>query len=187
MLQERKMKIIPVNDHLVRNNFSPGFPVFSDSEPYIPKNQAWIDQAYLGELGHFLRIHEVGSRLPESLNFQEWRKAVCDTLVEKVSEIPNFVIKKEQNGLAIVEVDGRTIRKYLDPLFILGGHGFVYPYIPKDEIWIDTAQDRKEMGATLVHEKCERELMKQGLSYDFAHDYALVAERKFRKDRFGGR
>lgn len=181
------MKIIPVNGHLVRNTFSSGFPVFSDSESYIPKKQAWIDQAYLGELDHFLRIYEVGSRLPEELTFSEWRKAVCETLVERVSKIPDFLIKREQNGLAVVEVDGRIIRKHLDPLFILGGHDLAYHYIPKGEIWIDAIQDQKEKEPTLVHEKCERELMKQGLSYDFAHDYALVTERNFRRSRFGGR
>lgn len=64
--------------------------------------------------------------------------------------------------------------------FIQGGHGFVYPFVPKFEIWIDSTLDEDERLPVLVHEYTEMCLMRKGMGYDEAHDRATDAEYKYR-------
>ncbi|MDZ4385043.1 MAG: hypothetical protein U0944_01355, partial [Candidatus Moranbacteria bacterium] len=81
---------------------------------------------------------------------------------------------------------GREVRAKLDPDFFLGGHNLVYGYVPKNEIWIDDAQDGREIKYTLLHELHEAKLMEKGTSYDNAHDFSLATEKAARRnDGFG--
>ena len=63
-----------------------------------------------------------------------------------------------------------------------GGHGYVYKYIPKDEVWIDILPRMIDMVCNLSHEIYERYLMMtKNMKYDDAHDKALIIEQKYRK------
>jgi hypothetical protein len=89
----------------------------------------------------------------------------------------------ERDGFRIWIVDGAVVRRSVDPVFLYGGNGQRYLYVPPREIWIDHAITAEEFGYTVAHELRERELMaRQGLSYADAHDQALVLERRMRLD-----
>jgi len=66
--------------------------------------------------------------------------------------------------------------------FIVGGHGYVYDFIPKDEIWMDDDAAEDEFIYDLMHEFYERPLMKAGYEYSVAHERASEFELIARKD-----
>ena len=62
-----------------------------------------------------------------------------------------------------------------------GGNGYRYPFIPKDEIWIDAVEVRsKDIAFVIYHEAFESRLMKAGRDYDAAHKRANGVERELR-------
>ncbi len=85
---------------------------------------------------------------------------------------------RDQEGLKIYLVDGEAVRKdHIE--FVAGGHGYVYDWIPKEEVWIDDNQKSKpdDMEATIKHELFEIGKMRdEGLSYDDAHELANKVE-----------
>jgi len=87
-------------------------------------------------------------------------------------------------GLKVYLVSGRQVRNELDIDFTMGGNEAVYPsYVPRGEIWIDDAADALDRTATCLHEIVERhQMMKNGLSYDAAHEIASAHERPFRRE-----
>lgn len=156
----------------VISNFAPKF--------YIPPKEIWLDYHYKDEL-EFLweEVCALPSRSIKSIS--QWKKWIKRELCQP-GPAPDFRVRKEKDdNLTIIYVDGKKVRQYLDPEFILGGHEFVYSYIPKREVWLDFKVDPAEIPYLLVHEKVERELMKQGTNYDIAHDYATVADKEKRR------
>ena len=66
----------------------------------------------------------------------------------------------------------------------MGGHGYVYDYVPKDEIWIDENLKDKpdDMEATIKHEVFEvRKMRDEGLTYEQAHELANNIEKRERQ------
>ena len=53
-------------------------------------------------------------------------------------------------------------------------------YIPKNEVWIDARQDKREIKDTLFHELFERGPMARGMRYNPAHALATKAEKQLR-------
>jgi hypothetical protein len=87
----------------------------------------------------------------------------------------------EQAGKKVWIVDGLVVRRDIFGEFLYGGNPQRYPWIPKNEIWIDNAISAEEFKYTLMHELHERDLMaKKGMSYSDAHDSSLVLERNLR-------
>jgi hypothetical protein len=112
---------------------------------------------------------------------------------------PNFKLSgswKTYKGIYsnfnVYSVDGNWIRKNLSIMFGNGGHGFVHEFIPLDEIWIDI-KHYEESGienlpkdmimsddftkSTILHEIIESILMRFGINFWKAHNFALDAER----------
>ncbi len=57
----------------------------------------------------------------------------------------------------------------------IGGHHFVFDYIPENEVWVSDLDERPEK--TSLHELVERKAMKdEGMTYADAHTKALKAE-----------
>jgi len=100
---------------------------------------------------------------------------------EKYSLPSEVRIKKicKRNGKSVFLVNGFKIRKSIDIDFTMGGHGLRYVYIPIDEIWIDNSNEN-ECEEVLVHELEEFNLMKNGVSYNKAHDKASLVEVELR-------
>lgn len=175
------MKIRIIDGYKIRNTIETDFTQWGDrgSYPFIPKGEMWIDKFMRAEKDFILKLYRFEHTM-RGKAFREIRmeaqKRFCDETV-RIKTIKQEVIK----GLRVQYVDGATVRRKLDPYFIQGGHDLVYSYIPKNHVWIDTRQDRRDWKYTLVHEMHERELMADGMSYLDAHDFALAAEKMARR------
>ncbi|MFH1065093.1 MAG: hypothetical protein V1734_01145 [Nanoarchaeota archaeon] len=179
------MKVKMLDGNKVRNTISPDFGVVDTPEksPYVPKGEVWFDNAYKKEFRHFMEMHKLESKLlKKGVKFSKVKEIIRKTFVKKAKIIPNFTIKTEKKGGFLVRiVKGEIIRKHIDPKFLLGGHGYIYKHIPKNEIWLDNTQGKKEMKYTLAHELHEMELIKKGMDYNSAHDFALAEEKHQRR------
>lgn len=179
------MKIRFVDGHKIRNTINADFGVVASNRltPYVPKGEMWIDKHYKAEKDTFVKIHLFELELLKKMAYSEARKVICKRFVKKIGILPKVVLKtKKIKGVTVEYVDGKMVRRYIDPKFVLGGHGYVYSYIPKKAVWIDNAQDKREVKYTLVHEVYERKLMMKGMCYNSAHDYALAAEKAARRN-----
>jgi len=80
----------------------------------------------------------------------------------------------------ICAVDGGQARQQ-DQSFSVGGHHYVYPWIPENKIYIEKGNHGKDLSALIGHEVTERDMMKrQGLTYDQAHPIANHVEEAVR-------
>ncbi|MEK7621602.1 MAG: hypothetical protein AAB415_00285 [Patescibacteria group bacterium] len=188
----RNCRLVYVNGLAIRNTLDDDFGIIhrrsvelSHFAPkfYIPENEIWIDAPYRDETELLLKIEFFADdhQLDEAISYQAERQLMREKLC-LVDPLPELVKRSERLGdLKIVYVDGRLVREYLDPEFILGGHDLVYDYIPAKEIWLDAKMDPAESPYLLEHERVERELMVGGKSYDSAHDFAIAADKELRR------
>ena len=94
--------------------------------------------------------------------------------------------EKCPHGLNIFLVNGTYVRNHFDSDWVQGGNGFRYRFNPKSELWLDAEMPESEWAYVLFHECYETEKMREGWSYERAHDAAKRAENKFRRrDRPG--
>ncbi len=79
-------------------------------------------------------------------------------------------------------VDGEKVRQsQKTPVFIGGGHGHVYGWIPKDEIWLERMLNKRAHRFNFAHEIIEVILMKElRFSYEKAHGIANRLEGELR-------
>ena len=82
--------------------------------------------------------------------------------------------------MKVVKVDGEEVRKNHYADFVMGGNPSRYPFIPKDEVWVEEVSDPRTMALATVHELAEHKLMQDGKTYDEAHDICLALETKLR-------
>jgi hypothetical protein len=107
------------------------------------------------------------SRLPEGICLEEYIR-----------------LPDSEGMVAVRIVDGNLARSYYKTDYTQGGHGFVYPWVPKPQIWIEDGVDHREMKYIVCHEYLERRLMRdRGMVYDGAHEIASKLEYDLRKGR----
>ena len=117
---------------------------------------------------------------------------------------------RNQQGFKIFRVDAQWIHNNLCAYFGHGGHGWVFEFIPRNEIWIASHHHRgtsdvdccnctvrsnnqkvsqNYFDSTVLHEIAECALMKKGMAYWPAHQRALQVERSagLLKDPFDDR
>lgn len=89
---------------------------------------------------------------------------------------------KPADRLKVYLVDGNLVRKdHIE--FTMGGHGYIYDWIPKDEIWVDENlwEKKDDLNATIHHEILEvRKMRDEGMTYDEAHEFANEKEEEVR-------
>lgn len=78
-------------------------------------------------------------------------------------------------------VDGIYIRSHIDEEFTNFGQHYRYPYIPKNELWIDRGTNTDELQFFIDHLLVEHRLMAQGTPYGKALVEADKIERKERR------
>lgn len=104
------------------------------------------------------------------------------TLAKQYSEKPlkwKTSWGKMWDGTKIFIVDGPYVREKYFIDYVEGGHGYVYTFIPKDEIWIEKMENQVDQGMNLLHEMYEMTLMKYVPSkkgYDPAHESSANVE-----------
>lgn len=82
-------------------------------------------------------------------------------------------------------VDGNIVRNLYRTDFYKGGHGYVNPFIPRNEIWIEKDLNPDELPLIALHEFLSRFLMKENNErYAYAHQVASKVEFAFRPDKF---
>lgn len=100
-----------------------------------------------------------------------------DIYLERYTTLPD-----PQGPVAVWLVDGNLVRSYYKTDYTEGGHGYVYPWVPRPEIWIEDGVARREVPFIVSHEYLERRLMRdEGLDYDPAHEICSKVEFKLRK------
>jgi len=91
-------------------------------------------------------------------------------------------VKVDSDEIKSFLVDGEYVRDELSIEFALGGHHYVYDFIPEDEIWLEPTEHTRDIEDNLAHECYERKLMKYDkLTYEEAHSKASTFERDKRE------
>ena len=86
------------------------------------------------------------------------------------------------DGTQVYRVSGPAVRKQ-HVEFVQGGHGLVYKWIPKGEVWVERMRSRKDECYILFHEVAEQQLMRyRGMKYAAAHAIANREEQQLRRD-----
>lgn len=81
-------------------------------------------------------------------------------------------------------IDGAVVRDLYKTDYTEGGHGYVYRWVPKPEIWVEATLERAELPFVIAHEYLERLLMRDaGLEYDQAHAICSKVEYTMRECR----
>jgi hypothetical protein len=81
-------------------------------------------------------------------------------------------------------VDANVVRCFYKTDYTEGGHGYVYRWCPKHEIWIEHTIDEDERPLIVAHEYLELRLMRdRGIAYDKAHEICSEIEFHLRKAR----
>jgi hypothetical protein len=92
--------------------------------------------------------------------------------VERYIEIPD-----EVRAIHVWRIDGHLVRCYYKTDYTEGGHGYVYPWCPKDQIWIEKDIHPSELPFIVAHEYTELRLMRDcDFDYDKAHEICSKVE-----------
>lgn len=171
----------------------------------IPANEIWIAEKNLDKEGLFFlanaltRLKGRDNGMPdetlytsalnlerllrEKLTGEEFRagkphKRVPDRLYVQ----PYVTIPDERFPVKVWCVDGCLVRSWYKTDYTEGGHGYVYPWCPKDQIWVEADMDRGEWPFITTHEYLEHRLMRdEKLDYDTAHALCSTLEFDLRK------
>jgi hypothetical protein len=102
-------------------------------------------------------------------------------------KLPYLKKMTERGNLTVWEVDGAYIRGHTDEEFTNFGQHYRFPYIPKNELWIDREADSDEQRFFIDHLLVEHRLMAHGMPYNQAIEAADKAERAERRRAGDGR
>ncbi len=171
---------------------------------FIPENEFWIDKEgkqgekkfYVGSMLLMNRLMAEGVSRTEAAKraemFEMGERAKSKRLKEKIklkkhpekiiNSIHRQLLKEYSKNVKVWIVNGEEVRGVFFVDFTQGGHGYVYEFIPKDEVWIDDDLDKEEIKLVLLHELHERRLMaKKKIDYDTAHERSSKIEYYCRK------
>lgn len=166
---------------------------------FIPKNEFWIDKEYGDDdecpyfIDNMLAEHKFVARgmtpldagmrankveMCERRKSEEVFKEIDSKLTQErlLRKIHLKLILKYSGAVDIWIVNGRLVRDLYFLDFTEGGHDKVYPFIPKNEVWIDDDLSPNERKFVILHELHERNLMCQGWCYDPSDERVMIKE-----------
>jgi hypothetical protein len=210
VLTHANYTVYSVNALTVRNVAQPdeefgNFATADDFPDLIPRGEIWISEKIAEREGVFFIANaltqlslqsrgaapdraydeglEVERMLREKLNGVSFRdgkphKRVPDEIyLERYAALPD-----PQGPVEVWRVDGNLVRSYYKTDYTEGGHGYVYPWVLKSEIWVEDGVDHRELPFIVAHEYLERRLMRdEGMEYDPAHEVCAKVEFDLRK------
>lgn len=208
-LSHLECKVCSINGYAVRNATQAdeefgNFGTTDEVPNLIPKGEVWIseklapkdilhcqcaDPALCAGPGHVDRAYAEGieaeRHLREMLNGIAFRDGKPRARVpEAIYLEPYLTLSDPERPVHVWIVDGNLVRSYYKTDYTEGGHGFVYPWVPHAEIWVEDGVDRREVPLILCHEYLERRLMRdEKLEYDKAHVICAQVEFDLRKKR----
>jgi len=185
------------------------FATQEDFPNLIPKGEIWVGEKNVDKEGLFfiadaltyLKEKEQGS--PEEkahtagLNVERFLRERLTGLKFRAGKphqrIPPDVYVEPYITLPDVKfpievwlVDGNIVRSLYKTDYTEGGHGYVYRWVPKDQVWVEKDLDRWELPFIVSHEYLELRLMRdQKIDYDKAHEICSKVEFNLRKGRGG--
>jgi hypothetical protein len=183
------------------------FATREDFPDLIPSGEIWISNKSANREGLFFLANALTSvserargRSEETANTRGLE--VERTLRERVNgiafrdgrphkRVPDSVyiryyltLPDEKFPINVWIVNGNLVRSYYKTDYAEGGHGFVYRWVPKNEIWIDDDVHQREIPFIVAHEYVEHRLMRdEKIDYDTAHDICSRVEFQLRKNR----
>lgn len=201
-----------VNGYAVRDVAQPDeeFGCFATSEDFpslIPKGEVWLAEQTVEREGLFFianaltQLKEEARGMPdraytkginvermlrEQMNHLKFRGAGPQKRVPKEVYVRLYATlpDKDDAEVKVWIVDANVVRSLYKTDYVEGGHGFVYPWVPNDEIWIEDTLDPRELPFIIAHEYLERRLMRdEKLDYDTAHDICARVEFHLRKNQ----
>jgi hypothetical protein len=211
VLSHEDYTVYSVNGLAVRNAAQPDeeFGNYATQDEFpdlIPKGEIWISEKLAAKEGVFFiaaaltrlkrqaagateRAYddslEVERALREKINGVEFRNGKPHKQVPDAIYLEEYITLPDPQGpVKIWLIDGNLARSYYKTDYTEGGHGYVYPWVPRPEIWIEDGVDRREVPFIVCHEYLERRLMRdEGIDYDTAHAICSKVEFDLRKAR----
>lgn len=196
-----KFNVWIVNGEYVRKNICEDFVSMGQHYRFnfIPKWEFWLSEEVVpGEEWYYITHLLIENRLMgkgvsygkaygiakraerlervKSLTIKKLEK-LKDKGIILIHKIHKKLLKKYNSGVFVWLVNGELVRDLLYTDFWGGGHHKVYPFIPKEEIWIDDDVPSGEREFIILHELHERNLMiSKGMKYSLAHRNATEIE-----------
>lgn len=191
-------KIVYINakkfrDSSLENEEFCNVAIHEDFPKHIKKNEIYIDKNIsIKEIPSFLkgimyRLKKINKNLSSKKVYLQSLKKEKTYRKEHSSKLKKeflFNLSEVSKNIKIYFVDGKAVRDNYKTDFSQGGHGYVYDWIPENEIWLEK-EEENELFQILIHEYTERYLMKY-LNYPYhkAHDFASKIEMNFRKNNY---
>lgn len=166
---------------------------------FIPEDEFWIDREdEEGEIDYYIDHLIVENRLMkrgvdahnayEKADRVEKRERSKNLILKRgldiktdkkeiLRRVHKKLLKKYSGEVKIWVVDGELVRDFFFIDFTEGGHDKVYPFIPKNEVWIDDDVGPKEIKFILLHELHERNLMEKGWIYSLDEKREIITDR----------
>jgi len=173
----------------------------------IPKEEIWIADKSIDKEGLFYiadalaRMNELAKGTPEEKAYMaglEVERILREKLLglkfrngQPHKRIPSqlylehyLTLSDPKSLIAVRLVDGNLVRSWYKLDYVEGGHGYVYKWCPKNEIWIEKDVQRSEIPFLVTHEYLELRLMRdKKMEYDRAHDICSKVEFKLRQNK----
>lgn len=183
-----------------RYRFNPQDEVWLDSRSGVEELRytlahELIERRLMRERGWtYARAHKEGIKLEKQMRDADMlscRQHECK-VKQGGGTLPRGIYRQfvgRRQGLAVWIVDGPMIRRELYGDFSMGGHGLKYPFVPRSEIWLDSAMTLEQLNYVLIQELSERKLMLAGEPYADAYELALcsVLDERLRQNRLVSR
>jgi hypothetical protein len=185
------------------------FAVHPEFPRTIPKNEIWITDRIADEEGIFFianavaqlrareqgedgRAYDIGENVERLLRHRlrgaEFRagkphkRVPTRIYVEQYTTLPDPTRPGED--VTVWLIDGALARDFYKTDYTEGGHGYVYRWVPKPEIWVEATLEKPELPYVIAHEFLERRLMHDaGQDYDKAHEICSKVEYCLRECR----
>jgi len=110
------------------------------------------------------------------------QKGQCEEKTQDTSGLNKRCIAKLWDDTEVFLVDGNYVRNHADVDWVDGGSGYVYRFIPKNEIWVEQVVNSKDQEAILAHECVEFIFMKyMKKDYNTSHSIATSVENILRQ------
>jgi hypothetical protein len=196
---------LAVRDAALEDEEFTTFAAADELPDLVPEGEVWISENLVAKEKDFFianalaRLKELEARSPEEraetvgLNADrklreertglEYRagkphaRAPEQLYVRRYATLPD-----EKFPVEVWQVHGWMVRCWYKTDYAEGGHGYVYRWVPKKEIWTEAALDEEEVPFIVAHEYLEHRLMRdEKLEYDDAHAICSKVEFDLRK------
>ena len=183
------------------------FATHVDFPKLIPSDEIWIDERLFAWEGVFyvanalVRLREQTSGRSEERSYkaglraeQMLREVMSGVkfragrphkqVPERLYALKYTCLPDPMSPIEVWCVDGNLVRCIYKTDYCEGGHGYVYPWVPRHQIWIEKDLKPSEMPYIVSHEYLELRLMRdKGLNYDTAHKICAKVEFDLREGR----